>query len=93
MHGESEGCGNWDLVEENDMRTKHAGHNLVTSFILFSILLFCIVFKEAFSSFDKDGDGRITGNELETLMRSIGEDTTGKIYYFSEFGLPSKILK
>lgn len=34
--------------------------------------------KEAFALFDKDGDGRITANELENVMRSMGENPTSK---------------
>jgi hypothetical protein len=30
-------------------------------------------FKEAFTLFDKDGDGNITTKELGTVMRSLGE--------------------
>ena len=30
-------------------------------------------FKEAFSLFDKDGDGTITTKELGTVMRSLGQ--------------------
>ena len=30
-------------------------------------------FKEAFSLFDKDGDGTITTKELGTVMRSLGK--------------------
>ena len=30
-------------------------------------------FKEAFSPFDKDGDGTITTKELGTVMRSLGQ--------------------
>ena len=33
-------------------------------------------FKEAFSLFDKDGDGTITPNELGTVMRSLEQDPT-----------------
>ena len=33
-------------------------------------------FKEAFSLFDKDGDGTITAKELGTVMRSLGQNPT-----------------
>lgn len=33
-------------------------------------------FKEAFSLFDKDGDGNITTKELGTVMRSLGTTET-----------------
>ncbi|KAF0907267.1 hypothetical protein E2562_015769 [Oryza meyeriana var. granulata] len=33
-------------------------------------------FREAFSLFDKDGDGTITSKELGTVMRSLGQEPT-----------------
>ncbi|CAD7688619.1 unnamed protein product [Nyctereutes procyonoides] len=44
-------------------------------FILKGKLLFS-EFKEAFSLFDKDGDGTITTKELGTVMRSLGQNPT-----------------
>ena len=32
--------------------------------------------KDAFSLFDKDGDGTITSKELSTVLRSLGENPT-----------------
>lgn len=37
---------------------------------------FLAEFKEAFSLFDKDGDGTITTKELGTVMRSLGQNPT-----------------
>uniref|UniRef100_A0A8C0NPF4 EF-hand calcium-binding domain-containing protein 11 n=1 Tax=Canis lupus familiaris TaxID=9615 RepID=A0A8C0NPF4_CANLF len=36
-------------------------------------------FKEAFSLFDKDGDGTITTKELGTVMRSLVQNPTEKL--------------
>lgn len=41
----------------------------------FAVCLF-IEFKEAFSLFDKDGDGTISSKELGTVMRSLGQNPT-----------------
>uniref|UniRef100_A0A0N5B0L4 Calmodulin n=1 Tax=Syphacia muris TaxID=451379 RepID=A0A0N5B0L4_9BILA len=46
------------------------GAEIVLASILFA------EFKEAFSLFDKDGDGTITTKELGTVMRSLGQNPT-----------------
>lgn len=45
------------------------------AYLLF-IFEFPSEFKEAFSLFDKDGDGTITTKELGTVMRSLGQNPT-----------------
>ena len=43
---------------------------------LFSVILFCLGFKECFCLFDGDSDGMITESELALIMRSLGENVT-----------------
>ncbi|ORX67726.1 calmodulin mutant SYNCAM43 [Basidiobolus meristosporus CBS 931.73] len=57
-------------------------------------------FKEAFSLFDKDGDGSITTKELGTVMRSLGQnppridaDGNGQIDFNEFLNLMSRKLK
>lgn len=45
-------------------------------FVSVLLLVWCAEFKEAFSLFDKDGDGTITTKELGTVMRSLGQNPT-----------------
>lgn len=45
-------------------------------FVIPSFSCACPEFKEAFSLFDKDGDGTITTKELGTVMRSLGQNPT-----------------
>ncbi|KAJ7307532.1 hypothetical protein JRQ81_009557 [Phrynocephalus forsythii] len=51
-----------------------AGPPLGLSSLCVSLSL--LEFKEAFSLFDKDGDGTITTKELGTVMRSLGQNPT-----------------
>ena len=44
--------------------------------LTFVSCLWLVEFKEAFSLFDKDGDGTITTKELGTVMRSLGQNPT-----------------
>ncbi|VDM94117.1 unnamed protein product, partial [Onchocerca ochengi] len=53
--------------DEEDQYTEPSYH---------SVDEFICKFKEAFSLFDKDGDGTITTKELGTVMRSLGQNPT-----------------
>lgn len=43
-----------------------------------SILQTVAEFRDAFSLFDKDGDGTITTSELSTVMKQLGEEISHK---------------
>lgn len=54
-----------------------AGLYLCQTYVKYSgYSIMCLEFKEAFSLFDKDGDGTITTKELGTVMRSLGQNPT-----------------
>ncbi len=55
----------WFHCEKRHEKGPSAEHNLLLA-----------EFKEAFSLFDKDGDGTITTKELGTVMRSLGQNPT-----------------
>ena len=46
--------------------------------LLSSSFRYWIEIHEAFSIFDKDGDGRVSSLELGTVMRSLGQNPTEK---------------
>ena len=52
-----------------EVETTHLKHSLFFS-------VFLEEFREAFSLFDKNGDGTITTSELETVMKFLGQQPT-----------------
>ena len=78
---------NWGYVFQNAQKTfillslhlagATALLHLVSSSVIPTSISWCFTeFKEAFSLFDKDGDGRITATELGTVMKSLGQNPT-----------------
>ncbi len=71
------GC-KWDICQFNEKAFSNVFWTSIftilslTFYFSFSFL----EFKEAFSLFDKDGDGTITTKELGTVMRSLGQNPT-----------------
>jgi len=54
------------------LRPKRIGGDNEFCCVLFS----CIELREAFSLFDKDGSGTISNEELEVVMKSLGQNPT-----------------
>ncbi|VDI64645.1 Hypothetical predicted protein [Mytilus galloprovincialis] len=69
-----DGDGQIDYIEFNSMLTRHFSMPWRSSEDLSEDQI--AEFKEAFSLFDKDGDGTITTKELGTVMRSLGQNPT-----------------
>lgn len=44
--------------------------------VFYSIFFFNAELREAFSLFDKDGSGTISNDELEVVMKSLGQNPT-----------------
>ncbi|VDO06993.1 unnamed protein product, partial [Brugia timori] len=60
----------------SSMVTAHVKKPTINKVLLLLLFFFFLEFKEAFSLFDKDGDGTITTKELGTVMRSLGQNPT-----------------
>lgn len=52
------------------------GYNGYWGWTGYNFVYLSLEFKEAFSLFDKDGDGTISCKELGTVMRSLGQNPT-----------------
>ncbi|KAG6073510.1 hypothetical protein E4U30_005574 [Claviceps sp. LM220 group G6] len=82
IHNDSRQSGNLHLrvfgpyVAVNYLAPRRIRSSICTSLIMADSLTEEQVseFKEAFSLFDKDGDGQITTKELGTVMRSLGQN-------------------
>ena len=49
-------------------------YRILNSYVIVYVVTMVTEFREAFSLFDKDGDGTITTKELGTVMRSLGQN-------------------
>jgi len=67
-----------NVIRDAVTYTEHAKRKTVTAMdVVYALTEEQIAeFKEAFSLFDKDGDGTITTKELGTVMRSLGQNPT-----------------
>jgi len=63
-------CGFWNFIFKCHYINMDGKNNKLIN------QLISVEFKEAFSLFDKDGDGTITTKELGTVMRSLGQNPT-----------------
>ena len=65
-----------DVCADTRLSVNPASNNLGSMVSLSELLCTNAWIKEAFSLFDKDGDGTITTKELGTVMRSLGQNPT-----------------